>query len=538
MREGSNYIYRYLNSSWDFMPNKDKDRFAELWKGYEQVWADVLQKFYEADQSLNIESIPVFTTSRWNQYRFSDDNQVIERASFQTFQDLSLGVDLSERWILRVQIDENSPVEIDCRGAIASATSIQEIANRINVAVGFNFAQPAFENTILRLRTVTTGPNSKIRILRPLNVQRDATEIITGLTSVELPFLTPRQPFKFRLPGRNIFSIPSMQDSIRVSNQEYYIIEGPDYSIDRRNRTISFKEQPPENLWAQSTRLNEETPFSNFGWLIDYNDTSISREEYLRNVQGLWYAFWQGPRPELIRRSLYLLFGLPVSVRNGVVISRTDRIMEVLHDDNVIRSYIRPDQLNWLVGTGEYLERFQPLVSGIDVFDKVNLPGFIRTEVGRNGIQQFALPEATRGLDPETDESKALEVLEEHSFLPQINVNAFIRPNIDLGTVFSFLRSIKPLHKAFYFQVIVAVFEEQLDMQDSTTFRYAFDVTPNLDLNQTTYIEEFAREAYEDEVDPSTALALDSDIIGLSDSLTLEVSDFTGILPQFGVTLN
>jgi hypothetical protein len=533
---GSNYFYRFLSSVWDNLPNKDRDRFAELWKGYEQVWGDVLQRFLELDQAINIENIPVFLTERWNNYTFDDSTAVVQPAVLTSFQDISLGVNLTQQYELKVSVNGEAPITIDCRGAVPENTSINEVVFRINKTVGFAFARGVFENTTIELRTQKTGPEASIEILPTDNASRNAAELLFGLQDFEIPFKVPRFPFAYTLPSKKISSIPALQDKIRSENLGYYVIEGPDFQIDRLNGIIRFREKPRENMWAKVTRVNEDVSFYNFGWLIDYVDQTIPEEDYQLNTQGLWFAFWQGPKPELIRRALYLLFGLPVSVRDGVVITKEDNVMSILHDDNVIRAYVLPGQLTWLVEVGDYTERFQPLVSGIDVFDKTNLPGFVQTEIGRDAIQQFALPEATRGADPNTDESKAIVALEEHTFLPQINVNAFVRPNINVGSIFNFLENIKPLQKDFYFQVIVAIFTEEISLQDIAGFTLNFDVTPNLDLNQTTVTLDGIRQAYESQAFPE--YDLDSDALFFGERGTLTFEDFTGPLPDSNVTFD
>lgn len=532
----SNYIYRFINSVWDFMPQKERNRFGELWKGYEQIWADNLQTFYELDQAININSIPVFLTSRWNKYEFNENNQLIQPATFFAYQDISLGLNLSEKYELKIAIDDEDPITVDCRGKDPENTNINEVIFAINQAFGFAFASGIFENTIIQLQTKTEGPDSKIVILESNIIERNAAEIIFGILDFQLPVTTPRLPFIYTLPSTKILSIPSLQNTIRTEILEYYYIEGPDYKIDRDNSTIGFRQEPKEILWAKVTKENEENPFYNFGWLIDYVDQTITKENYLLNLQGLWFAFWQGPKPELIRRALYLLFGLPISLRNGVVISQTENNTEILHDDNVLRTYVLPSQLTWIVNTGEYVERFQPLVSGIDVFDKVNLPGFVQTEIGRDALQQFALPEASRGSNPDTDESKALWALEEHTFLPQINVNAFVRPDVNVGAIFTFLRNIKPLHKDFYFQVIVAIFQENLGIDDIAGFTLNIDITPNLDINQANTTEVSIREEYEEL--PFPQLDLDSDRVGIFERGGLSFSDASGSLPQYDVAFD
>lgn len=534
----SESMLRFLSSCWDNLPFKEKKRFGELWEGHKQIFSDLLQRNIELDQSVNINSIPVYLTTRWNCYKFNEDSSYITKAVFTSYQDISQGLNLSKRYLIKLSINDEEPIEIDCRGLDESRTKIEEIRSKINDTFGFNFAVIVKSNSTLQLESKVPGNDQFIIIHPPSNTDKDASEIILGLTPEELPLKTPRYPFKYKLPSNKIMSIPSLQNSIRNENLNYYVIEGPDFIIETlsNERYIKFKDLPPEVMWAKISLINEDMPFYNFGWLIDYMDLSIDRKDYLQNLQGLWFAFWQGPRPEYIKRSLYLLFGLPVSYSNGIVIEKKEGTLNILHDDNIIRSYALPSQLLWVVEIGDYVERFQPLVNGIDVFDKTNLPGFVKTEIGRESLKQFALDTATLGIDSDSDESKALEILEEHTFLPQINVNAFIRPNINISTVFTFLNNIKPLHKSFYFQVIVAIFNEDLNFEDKIVQKIFFDVTPNLEINQTNLSSDTVREDYEDL--SMAPLDLDSDAIGIFERGSISVQDKNGLLPQFDVTFD
>lgn len=532
----SDHIYRFLSSSWDYLPKKERDRFAEVWTGYEQIFADVYQRFVELDQTLNINTIPVYLTSRWNKYSFSSSNELSLPAVFTAYQDISLGLNLSEVYLIALSINNGPVVEIDCRGRNPASTKISEIIFKINQTVGFIFASGVFENTIIRLTTGLKGPTARISIFMPSDALKNASELIFGLASSELPLVTPRLPYRYSLPDPLIRKVPSLQDSIRNEVLEYYIISGPDFEVNWREGRFEFKEKPPEVLWAKVTHINEEMPYYNFGYLIDYRDDTLEPQDYLQNLQGLWFAFWQGPRPEFIRRALCLLFSLPVAVDDGVVLNEKSGVMEILHIDGQIRSYYLPSQLQWEVSVGAYVEKFEPLVNGIDIYDKTNLPGFVQTEIGRDALSPFALPGATKGTAADTDESKAVLALEEHTFLPQINVNAFVRPDVNIGTIFKFLSAIRPLHKQFYFQVIVAIFGEGLDIQDKVGLSINLDVTPNLDINQANWADVATRWAYESQ--NYTSLDLDSDTLYFAERGSLEFSNIFGSMPQYDVVFD
>jgi hypothetical protein len=142
------------------------------------------------------------------------------------------------------------------------------------------------------------------------------------------------------------------------------------------------------------------------------------------------------------------------------------------------------------------VETFDPLVTGIYVWDKINKPGFITEEIGRDGIQRFLLDEATRGYG-DTDETKALRMLEEYTFLPQIVVDAFIYPDINLHNVRLFLDAFRPLNKTYLFQVIVGAFRDLLGLTDRLCLHVDIDVTSTLDQNETTFLEQASLDCYE-----------------------------------------
>ena len=533
---GSNYLYRFISTSWSRLPKKEKDRYGELWKGYEQIFAELYQRFYELDQAVNINNIPVYTASRWNKYTFDETNEISAPATFTSYQDLSNGIDLTDKYMISIAINNADSLEIDCRGIDVQCTTINEILFAINQAVGYSFATGVFENTLIQLQTLVKGPTAKIEILAPSNSALDATELVLGVVDTELPLAIPKFPFKYDLSNLKARKIPSMQSSIRTESLDYYIIEDMDFFVNWKYEYLEFREEPPSVLWAKTTYIEEQSTFYNFGHMIGYQDTSLSAEDYLRNVQGLWFAYWQGPRPEFIKRALALLFGLPVALDDGQVLAINSGIMEILHMDGQVKGYHLPSQLQWVLGVGDYVERFEVLTTGIDIYDKASLPGFVQTEIGRSAISPFALPEATLGSDPDTDESKALQMLEEHTFLPQINVNAFVKPNINLATIFNFLKGIKPLHKSFYFQVIVAIFNEEIALEDKIALDIDLDITPNLEINQTNWSPEEDRESYE--TLDNEALDLDSDTLIFSERGSMSFKDITGPLVQYDVVFD
>jgi hypothetical protein len=92
--------------------------------------------------------------------------------------DLSGGIDLSARSKVRVQLDTQPPTTIDCVGATASKTSIDEIVAALNKTLP---GAPALhDGKFVQLKSSTTGKAGLVAFDAP-RPQEDATELIFGI---------------------------------------------------------------------------------------------------------------------------------------------------------------------------------------------------------------------------------------------------------------------------------------------------------------------------------------------------------------------
>lgn len=99
------------------------------------------------------------------------------QVSFVGTRDLSAGVDLTAAAHLRLAIDGGAPVDIDCRGFDPAATTPDQIAVSINLALGVNVA--SHDGRHLLLTSPVRGAGSRLDILTPGDP--DATETILGV---------------------------------------------------------------------------------------------------------------------------------------------------------------------------------------------------------------------------------------------------------------------------------------------------------------------------------------------------------------------
>ena len=112
--------------------------------------------------------------------------------SFTATSDLSSGVDLSINHTIKLKIDNDGPLEINCSGLNPSQTSLAQIAIAINIAFSKNYA--SHDGTHLLLTSLLTGSDSILEIQTPST--DDATALILGVSSPRTYQGTPAAPAK------------------------------------------------------------------------------------------------------------------------------------------------------------------------------------------------------------------------------------------------------------------------------------------------------------------------------------------------------
>jgi hypothetical protein len=449
-------------------------------------------------------------------------------------------------FIIRDRItDQPRRIEVDCRGNFPERTTSEEIAAKINNTVGWQIVETAYAGSLLKFTTTRKGPDAILEMTSPSDKSKSGMELILGIKPEELPLNCSPYPWRYKLPSEHrIWEIPTLQDKVRDLSIETMLRTTEHYVI-TPERYIHFKQQPPSVMWARDTRVNERLPAYNYGWLVDYVDSDRLPSDYLFILQGLWFAYWMGPRPEFIRRCLCLLFGLPVSTAAGIVVDvqpaannySTGTVTVADRDTGDQLVYTIPTGLQPDVHVGSVVEKFTPLCTGINIYDKMNRPGFVTTDIGRGNIGRFLAKDATWG-EGDTDETKALRLLEEHTFLPEINVFAFVRPNISIKQIRQFLDAIKPLHKAYHLQMIIAAPDEPIDVREKFRWLYDVNLTPTLDSNLWRKQYEQTRYEYDSGSceGASLELHLDSEVLQFTESATITVRDSWGPRPDLGWT--
>lgn len=260
--------------------------------------------------------------------------------------------------------------------------------------------------------------------------------------------------------AKQIVSIPTLRNLVDTPTIVY--VEGVDYVL--QDGILSCRapfalgglgpaDLRTRQMWAEITKIDNETPYRNFGVLIDFYRKNS--EAYKLALQGLWYTFWTGSTPGNLRRGLHILLGLPFAKRAGTV-TRVDTTLgkiDVTDARGQILTYTIPSGLLPTVAVGDEIKRFASMTTGVEIIDRNNEPGFVEARLGRAGISRFLTSKATRGVG-DTDETKALKLLEHHLFLPQVLTDALVQ-RVNVAEIVTFLDAMKPRWTEYVFSFAV-----------------------------------------------------------------------------------
>lgn len=177
-----------------------------------------------------------------------------------------------------------------------------------------------------------------------------------------------------------VTSIPQLCTSVGPGGRT--LVEGADYVIFQGH--IGFYDHPPRQFehglsffFAPEAKQDGDVPFHNFGLPIRYRRPTS--EDYVRGLQALWFALWNGDAVNNVDVGVAVLFGLPFT-RPGTVetISRTaDDGYEIVIGGPTYRDVLYlPSSFPPSVAVGDVVG-FQALTKASRVIDYLEEPSFI-----------------------------------------------------------------------------------------------------------------------------------------------------------------
>ena len=175
----------------------------------------------------------------------------------------------------------------------------------------FTITQVLAANTVKLSRTVSaTTPTAA-----------DAIYVVGDVVAVDVIDTRPAtgalfsDAFQFQAEDSNTSSVT---DGAIFFDKDLAPQAGPLIKMLRdRAVTTNTREAITNQLWAEETISDQLALYKNFGFPIQVQQENS--EEFKNVLQGLWYAYWNGPSLDNIVRGLNLVFDLPFAPMDGVV---------------------------------------------------------------------------------------------------------------------------------------------------------------------------------------------------------------------------
>ena len=235
-----------------------------------------------------------------------------------------------------------------------------------------------------------------------------------------------------------VVAVPELRKEINVVPTTT-LRDGVDYVLNSKSRlrlsTIQHQPGRETSWWAPKTLHDEQLIYRNFGTLTARLDDERSSVEYLRRIQGLWFAFFSGPSIFNVRSGAQILMNAPFAFSDT-------RVRSI--DGNTIRLsngqvMSKPSATPWSVSVGESVIRFQPLTQGVKIVDKVTDPLFMNDSFVTSLLEeQFD--------NPNTPIPLARVAANEHFFLAEVDGFSLGKSGTSLRLIREFLDAIKPVY--------------------------------------------------------------------------------------------
>jgi hypothetical protein len=253
---------------------------------------------------------------------------------------------------------------------------------------------------------VLPGADFELNGLEPAGVIR-----VDGKTLIYDEYVYRNSLVEFALrqkPDPDIVPIAAGTEVVMAPRQ----IDTGEFELDGQGH-INLQDPPTrDRMWAPIARVDYQHIQNSFGKLVDLT-ADVSDELYLRRVQGVWHALFNGPAIENVHSGLQLTMGLPVASVSGTV----DRIevnsdalgnilsrnLIIINTDGEFNHYLDPGipVIDFLYGPGDAIDRFDPLTDGVEVADFITdplwhqrLPGQLNDAERFNAFAVFVAIEA------------------------------------------------------------------------------------------------------------------------------------------------
>lgn len=414
-------ILENVLSFFRLMKPEDQEAFLYIWDSWVRIHADMRKRLYEIDAASALSTLGPFRNALNVPFVLDPDEAVYRRAlAFGRIERSSLPVPGSNQ----ITLPDDGYVVVEPREG-----------DTFLLAAGAEHNTADFEisgvdgNLLTTLQAFSSEPQPTL----DYRVDRGELPDPIFVGCAEVYAIDP-----------TIKSVPQL--STTVGPKGYTLIEGADYVVHEGHigfysRTPRQHERSASFFFAPKVIADEDRPFKNFGFPIGFKRESS--EQYVRGLQALWFALWNGPTVQNIEVGTAALFGLPFTTPGVVqsVVARPSGGWEVTVEGNERVTHILPAGFPPRVSAGEEVG-FEALTDGARVVDYLNDPDF---------IELF-------NLQPRIAKFHTLFVIVSYDVLQDIQ--AATGSEIDFETVVGFIERIKQKRVDFYLLIELIIPEE------------------------------------------------------------------------------
>ena len=288
-------IITNLNAFWSATLMTDRHVIDQIWRGYFNLADNLYTQLYQLNYAKALETIPHKWLSHWERFDCSESNRVGTFNSLYPYA-YSMPENVKSVYLLR-----ESPREISVLPALTMILNEGTIITpdgQIRFPGDIVYLAEDFFNFEINCPTC------------------NATGLLDGNTC---PTCDGNKTLEGSSSdaGFGVDTVKYYKRADNIADYEEGITPLGDFVVDEENKIIAFKTQPYAELWSEYTVRDTEIIYDNFGTLIQFYKKDSYR--YLRQLQGLWYAYWNGSDIDNIRIGLNVVTDLPFITDSGYV---------------------------------------------------------------------------------------------------------------------------------------------------------------------------------------------------------------------------
>jgi hypothetical protein len=305
-------VYTIKYFSVDFAGNQEPIKTSQV-----ELFIDI-----EAPHTYVSESFPINGTNGWYrtspqislsavdpsgikeiQYRLFPPDQTTT-AKYNSTEDISSTVDMGTDFFIRLEVDQSgNPIEISLKGSVPEQTTIVEVINAINTAVGQTIATETGPDGSIGYGYVTlTSPtagsgsaSSEIKFLKPLS--NDITNEVFGLDESSYPHVfTETVVF---VPYTSPISMP-FDGLWRI---DYYAEDNAGNKGETGTKQYKLDSEAPETII-----INSFDPDGDNGWYLTNPEITFEPQD---NLSGIYKTFFQWDNGIIVEFSTGTITNIP-----------------------------------------------------------------------------------------------------------------------------------------------------------------------------------------------------------------------------------